>query len=402
MRALTWSAGTRVLAVAIVLGASAVYGGCSSDDGGSASADAGAGDGSSQSDVIVPPPSDGGAGDASDANAPACESDGGLPDELRCTGLYASFAAKTLAPNVRPYAPGAPFWSDGADKSRWVLLPQGTKIDTSNMDEWSFPNGTKLWKEFRVGGKRVETRIFSKTAPPDPGSDAGAATNATWEWTTYRWSGDESTATRLDNGASNVNGTTYEIPSHSQCDQCHSGKTDRILGFEALNMGLSAATGVTLAVLASEGRLTTAPATTTFAIPEDATGKARDALAWLHGNCGSACHNGNQNAGALFTGLFLRVRTAELVADGGAARVQDLDAYKTSVNQDPKSLTVFKNQGFKLIAAHDVARSLIPKLAAARNVSGVPQMPPIVTHLVDDAGIAKIDDWISGLPDAGL
>jgi hypothetical protein len=403
MRELGYHGGMRVLAVAVVLAAAAVYAGCS-DDGATAPADAGASgvDGSQGQDAIAP---DGGtpdaSDDASDAADPACVSDGGLPDDLRCTGLYSNFAAKTVAPSARAYAPGAPFWSDGADKSRWVSLPPGTKIDSSNMDEWIFPSGTKFWKEFKVGGKRVETRLFSKTAPRDPSSDAGIAYAATWEWTTYKWSSDESTATRLDSGATNVNGTTYEIPSQAQCDQCHSGKDDKILGFEALNMGLAGASGVTLSVLASEGRLTNAPATTTFAIPEDATGKARDALSWLHGNC-SACHNANQNAGALFTGLFLRVRTAELTGDGGAARVQDLDAYKTAVNQDPKALTAFKNQGFKLIAAHDVAFSLIPKLAAARNVSGVPQMPPIVTHIADDAGVAKINDWISGLPDGGL
>ena len=171
MRAGVGHAGARALAVAIVLAASAVYAGCSSDDattaGPSDAGDASPGDASQaaqpQGDGGAPP-SDSGAGadaNASDAKPDSCSADGGLPDDLACTGLYADFAAKSAAPNVRAYAPGAPVWSDGADKSRWVYLPAGTKIDTSRMDEWTFPNGTKIWKEFRLGGKRIETRLFS-------------------------------------------------------------------------------------------------------------------------------------------------------------------------------------------------------------------------------------------------
>ena len=33
------------------------------------------------------------------------------------------------------------------------------------MDEWHFPVGTKVWKEFSRDGKRLETRLFWKTEP---------------------------------------------------------------------------------------------------------------------------------------------------------------------------------------------------------------------------------------------
>ena len=62
---------------------------------------------------------------------------------------------------------------DGAELGRYLLLPRGTTIDTSVMDQWVFPVGTKSWIEFRVGGKLVETRFLWKqgaeqgvTGPP--------------------------------------------------------------------------------------------------------------------------------------------------------------------------------------------------------------------------------------------
>ena len=39
-------------------------------------------------------------------------------------------------------------WADYATKQRWILLPPGTKIDATDPNEWVFPVGTKVWKEF--------------------------------------------------------------------------------------------------------------------------------------------------------------------------------------------------------------------------------------------------------------
>lgn len=264
------------------------------------------------------------------------------------------------------------------------------------MDEWSFPTGTKLWKEMRLGGKRVETRIYWKNGPSAP-CDAGMC--ATWLWTTYRWSKDESSAVRLRDGEPNVDGTPYEIPSETRCAECHDGKTDRILGFEALGLGLAGAQGVTLATLRAEGLLTNPPASDSYALPEDATGKARAALTWLHINCGLACHNAGDTSAASYTGLFLRVRTSQLT---GATTVHDLDTWKTAVNQPPRTFPAFAGQGYELIFPGDPSHSLIPKLASSRGVANVPQMPPIVAHTVDDAGVGAVNDWIAAMPDGEI
>src|SRR4051794_31271455 len=94
---------------------------------------------------------------AADAGAPdaGCGSDVGFldawkgtpPEHLSGTGLYQDWAQRTLAPEARPYVPAHPLWSDGAEERRFVALPRCLRIDTGDMDHWSFPVGTRFWKE---------------------------------------------------------------------------------------------------------------------------------------------------------------------------------------------------------------------------------------------------------------
>src|SRR5262249_61914535 len=84
----------------------------------------------------------------------------GLPTEVRDTGLYADGSVTTIDASNHEYRPGWEAWSDGADKTRWVHLPAGAVIDASDPNAWVFPVGTKLWKELRIGGARIETRML--------------------------------------------------------------------------------------------------------------------------------------------------------------------------------------------------------------------------------------------------
>src|SRR5262245_5644757 len=66
------------------------------------------------------------------------------PLKLSETGLYDSSGA--IDPRNAPFVPQYPLWSDGAEKSRWIQLPEGARIDVSDVDAWRFPTGTKFWK----------------------------------------------------------------------------------------------------------------------------------------------------------------------------------------------------------------------------------------------------------------
>src|ERR1700748_452948 len=62
----------------------------------------------------------------------------GLPTDFECAGLFTDVPNRTLFPDARPYTPAKILWSDGASKLRWVRLPAGTTIDSSNQAEWKF------------------------------------------------------------------------------------------------------------------------------------------------------------------------------------------------------------------------------------------------------------------------
>jgi hypothetical protein len=340
-----------------------------------------------------PTPTD--AGDASTKRDCMADLDAdGIYKHLECSGLYASFADKSVASDVKAYKPGVEFWSDGAEKHRWIYLPPGSKIDISDWNEWMFPPGTKLWKELKLGGKRIETRFFTKL--PDN----------SWVHTAYRWNADETDAVRKDGGevikGIGPDGGPYEIPSTGSCDQCHTGKKDQILGFDAVSLGLATATGETLAKLVEDGAFSKAPPATTLAFPGSPV--EQGALGWIHTNCG-ACHNDNTNASASFRQHFL-VRASELAPEDGsaAATVEQLDLYKQAWCVDAFRTDPEAGKPFKYIRGGKAAKSLMSILAHGRvgpdelPNSGV-QMPPIVSRAVDQLGVKLLDDWIATLPD---
>lgn len=381
--------GTLTMVLALPLSAS-IWAGCSSDDGVVATDPPDAAPEATLADTYVPPV------DAADAKPPGrdCAADvqaDGLQQHLDCTGLYSDFTSKTVAADNKLYVPGVTFWSDGAEKARYFYLPPGAKIDIASFDEWKFPNGTKVWKEFSLGGKRIETRLYLKT------KDA-------WRHTTYRWNDAGTDAVRKDNGERvKVAGKPdYEVPNTGQCDACHAGRTEPLLGIEAVSLGLPTAQGVTLASLAADGRFSVAPPTTTITIPTDADNKAAPALGWLHANCGS-CHNNNPNAGASFTGQFFLLRPSQLLPEAGTATVQDLDTWKTAVNVASSRQDVDAGTNYLRIAPGDPAHSLASILSGRRvtppeEPNPLYQMPPLVTRQVDVAGHALLDAWITAIP----
>lgn len=307
-----------------------------------------------------------------------CEPTDGAPTELRCTGLYADFGAKTVSPRARSFTPAVAFWSDGAEKQRWVDLPDGTKIDTASMDEWKYPVGTKVWKEFKASGKRVETRFMHKVR------------DDRWLLATYVWSPDEATAMLKSDGAQIDlgGGKSYVVPRSSQCNECHKGKKDKLLGFEAISLAQPGAAGLTLGVLVAEGRLTAPPTKTTTAIADDGTGHAPAALAWLHVNCGTSCHTGTSTATAYGTGLRLRIGWDEISGKPPAA----WEVVKSTLDVPVKSP---KWAGEPRIASGDPEASVLLQLLGQR---GPEQMPPIATRVVDEKGKAAVLAWVAALP----
>ena len=94
-----------------------------------------------------------------DAEVPSLESV--LPAKLSETELYVDITSGAVHPAIRWFKPQYELWSDGENKNRWVYIPECERIDTSNINDWSFPVGTRFFKEFSVDGKRLRHGIFN-------------------------------------------------------------------------------------------------------------------------------------------------------------------------------------------------------------------------------------------------
>jgi hypothetical protein len=316
---------------------------------------------------------DGGGRDCADAGT-------GLPSDVFCTGLYAGTDPSKYAAGVMPYTPGVTLWSDGAQKQRYLYLPESSQIDNSDSDAWIFPVGTKAWKEFRFDGLLVETRLFWKLS------------ESNWTSGTYIWNATNDSAT-LDTSRQGVLlDSGYEIPTAKDCGKCHHGGSDSLLGVEAVALALPTAQGVTLASLSADGRLTHPPATSAIALPEDATGKAGAALGYLHANCGIPCHS-TRGLGEE-TKLVLRLRAGEFWPSATPVVLTDL--FRATVGQVSTTASVMQEfPGAQRITPGTHEQSLVWLLAHRR---GDYQMPPLVSHQIDPDGTQKIADWIDALP----
>lgn len=292
------------------------------------------------------------------------------PAKLSDTGLYD--ASGQIAPWVRAFEPSYKLWSDGADKLRYVYIPKCAPIDTSDMDHWNFPVGTRAWKQFTVDGKRIETRLIHKngTGPSD------------WIFVAYQWNDADTDADVMPDGVVNAKGTTHDIPSVNDCIQCHGKLAEHLLGFSAVQLSHDASIpGATIRSLGDAGLLSV-PAPNGFAIPGSSQA-TRDAIGYLHANCGN-CHNSS------FATVDLRLRVLT-----GQKSVTDTDAYKTAVGVP----TVQFSCNCDRITPGDPAQSAVIQRMSSRVASL--QMPPLGTKVSDPTGIQTVSAWITALGQGG-
>jgi hypothetical protein len=200
---------------------------------------------------------------------------------LSSQGLYADVATKQVVADALAYTPAYEAWSDGADKRRWLILPTGRKIDTSDLDHWKFPIGTKLFKEFSLNGVRLETRMIETVA------DTGDV-ESDHRFAAYVWREDATDADLAPtSGVNDVLGTNHDVPSGSDCVTCHQGEPGAALGFSAVQLSGSTAAPT----LPEVAPLLSAPPAAVYPIPGDAIQSA--ALGFLHANCGHCHYEGN-------------------------------------------------------------------------------------------------------------
>lgn len=293
------------------------------------------------------------------------------------TGLYSDIVSKEIAPAVNYFRPKYELWSDGEEKSRWVYLPECETIDSSDMNQWSFPVGTRFWKEFRRDGRRIETRLIERigSGPRD------------FAYASYMWNEDETEAERVpESGRKDVKNTTHDIPSKSECLQCHGsysfggGLPSRGLGYSALLLNHDGE-GQRLDDLIAADRLSHPP-TEDIAFPGDSL--TQDALGYLHINCGS-CHNDSVDTLPQFD-FNLRVAV-------GLDSVEETGTWQTAVAVDTQ---IFKDQHVdqRIVPGSPDRSAILYRMHQRGNTA---QMPPVASEQIDEEGIALIEEWIEAL-----
>lgn len=319
---------------------------------------------------------------AADASVPS------PPPRLRDTGLYAAGATTAIAPSNLEFAPQYALWSDGTTKRRWLHVPDGRFIDATRPDAWVFPPGTRAWKEFAYGGRRVETRYIERRA------------DGSWLFATYLWNDDGSDAVLAHErgvkalAVSEAPAGRYQIPSRADCLACHEGAAAPLLGVGALQLSperdplaphAGASGGIDLPGLVARGWVRGLPATLLAAPPRiaAATPTGRAALGYLHGNCGH-CHNDNGAPAPV------RLVLAQSVAPGASA-------------QAVAAALVGMPARYRLPPATGAASAVVQpgrpdaSMLVLRMRSRDPwiQMPPLGSHQPDAEGLALIERWIT-------
>lgn len=309
---------------------------------------------------------------------------GSFPRKLSETGLFTNTANLTPNAGLIEYEINAPFYSDGSRKRRWFGIPENTTVGFNPTEKYDLPVGSATVKHFEISRadgttRRLETRVFLRQ--PDG-----------WQGYTYKWNAAGSDADLLDAAQTETisvrteSGTTrtqdYEYPSRAACLNCHTQAAGVPLGVRTaqLNRTKTFPNGVTDNQLRAYNTVRLFDrdigAASQYAVqvnPADTTAPlALRARSYLDTNC-SQCHQPGGPTGS------------------------DMDLRRTTPIAQTRTVGVAPNggdlgiAGAQRIRAGNKAQSLVWERMRRLDSN---RMPPIASHVVDDAGVALIGQWI--------
>jgi uncharacterized repeat protein (TIGR03806 family) len=308
------------------------------------------------------------------------EPDDDFPRLLSETGCVDPDDPTEPADGLIPFAPNAPFWSDGATKKRWMALHDGETITVEEDGDWTFPQGTVLVKSFEVDGALVETRLFIH-------HDDG------WAGYSYEWNDAQTDAELLRGGKrKDLGDQEWVYPSGGDCMTCHTRAAGFALGpetaqlngpveYRAGDQADTARRANQLETLRHIGLLDGLPEgepEDLSAMPDPFEGAPLEdrARAYLHTNC-SQCHRPN-TANVRFP-FDTRFTTPMAQTD-----LCDVEPGGTDLGV----------AGARRLAPGEPSKSLIYLRTQRRDAHG---MPPVGSAMVDAQGVELLRRWIESL-----
>jgi uncharacterized repeat protein (TIGR03806 family) len=315
---------------------------------------------------------------------------GKIPPLLSQTGVFRDTAMRTPNPGLIPYDINVAFWSDGADKSRWIAVPG--QIVFSSAGEWRFPPGTVFVKNFDLGldaanpgaKRRLETRLL---VCDSSGGVYGVV---------YKWRPDGSDADLLAGSAAeniavkSANGQvkpqTWYYPSRQDCLSCHTAVAGGVLGVKTrqLNRPYAYPSGVTdnelrawnhLGLFAHAFKDDDVRNFAALAASDDSARSLQDrARSYLDANC-AQCHRPGGTV-ANFDARYDTPLDEQALIDGPVLIDQGIDRPR-------------------VISPHDIWRSI----AYMRiDTVGDIKMPPVARETIDEKGVRLLGEWINSMP----
>lgn len=295
-----------------------------------------------------------------------------MPRALSEFGFFTDTKAQRPMRGVFSYALNTPLWSDGADKLRFIYLPEGTKLTAEGEGLLQFPVGAAIIKTFAFGEgearRLIETRVLLHRADG-------------WTALPYRWNAEQTDATlalaggRVDLTTPAGEPISYAIPNKNQCKSCH-GKDGAVIPIGPKARNLS---GAWLAEMGRKGWLA-GDTSAGDQLPDwrtHATGPAQPlARAYLDVNC-AHCHQ--PGGGASNSGLDLRWEQSDAHALGilkrpvAAGRGAGGHDFSILPGQPDKSILLYRMD------------SAEPGVA----------MPELGKSSVDRDGVAVVRRWIA-------
>jgi uncharacterized repeat protein (TIGR03806 family) len=299
----------------------------------------------------------------------------GPSDLLSATGCVDPDDARQPADGLVPYDINVAFWSDGADKNRYLAMPDGSAATPRSDGDVLFPVGTVFVKHFRIDSKLVETRLLTRHG------DGG------WGGYSYEWNVAETDATLVPAAGKDVDlgPQTWRFPGRGECFQCHTAASNFALGPELrqLNRDITYPGSTPASQLATWHHIGLFDQPVLNGAPQNplpdplaqTVSVETRARSYLHANC-AQCH---QPGGGTESSMDLRFATPL--------------AATLTCDQPP----LFEDFGYvdpRILAPGDPGRSVLYRRISQHDAD---RMPPVATYLVDGDGAALISNWITGL-----
>ena len=142
--------------------------------------------------------------------------------------------------NFFEFEPQFPLYKDGSDRRSWIYLPEGKKINTSNIDNWTYPKGTILYRQSFIAGVLIETQQSEKIS-----DDVGFQS---WRYTTYANLANDTDGKAINDSFNSQTvdemakysvydfRNQYIINTPNSCVSCHGSTVDGVRGFNYLQL----------------------------------------------------------------------------------------------------------------------------------------------------------------------